>query len=169
LDAGGDLLAAGTGPDGTGWKIGVEDPHQPDRLAAALLLPTGGAVCTSSIARRRWQHEGRMVHHLLDPRTGQPGGAGLWSVTVVGPDAAWAEVWSKTLFLTGVDAIARAAVGRPVVWVRDDGRLGLTPEAERLVFWRHGSREGRPMPAPGLPSPLLTPPPAVLPPAWRLG
>ena len=32
---------------------------------------------------RRWQHQGETVHHLVDPRTGRPGGAGLLAVTVV--------------------------------------------------------------------------------------
>ena len=49
------------------------------------------------------------VHHLLDPRTGEPADGGLLAVTVAGPDPAWAEVWSKALFLGGREAIAREA------------------------------------------------------------
>jgi len=32
--------------------------------------------------------DGRRVHHLLDPRTGEPGGDGLVAVTVAAPDPA---------------------------------------------------------------------------------
>ena len=72
----------------------------------AIIAVDGGAVCTSSIAVHAWTAaNGRPVHHLVDPRTGEPGGAGLVSVTVAGPDPAWAEVWSKTLFLAGAAGI----------------------------------------------------------------
>ena len=47
------------------------------------------------------------------PATGDPGGAGLRAVTVAGSDPAWAEVWSKALFLEGRRGIAswRAPTG----------------------------------------------------------
>lgn len=135
LNAGGDLLAAGPGPEGRGWQVGIEDPHRPDDMIAALHLPDGGAVCTSSIAKHHWQHGGEAVHHLIDPRTGRPGGKGLLAVTVVGTDPAWTEVWSKALFLQGADAVA-ASRERAAVWVTEDGEFGMSEAAKPLVFWR---------------------------------
>lgn len=136
LNAGGDLFAAGPGPEGNGWQIGIEDPLQSGALIAALQLSSGGAVCTSSIARLRWQHQGESVHHLIDPRTGRPGGAGLLAVSVIAEDPAWAEVWSKTLFLHGAQDIACAAGDKAALWVTEKGAIGATPQAERLIFWR---------------------------------
>ncbi len=143
FNAGGDMVASGSGPEGQGWEIGVEDPNDPDELIAAIRLPHGGAVCTSSIARHHWDHRGHTVHHLIDPRTGAPGGAGLLAVTVIGRDPAWSEIWSKVLFLHGADSIQRAAARRPVLWVTTTGRLGMTALARPLVFW-HAS--GSPTP-----------------------
>ena len=64
-----------------------------------------------------------MLHHLIDPRTGEPGGDGLAAVTVAGPDPAWAEVWSKALFVEGARSIAAAARSRGLAawWVGGDG------------------------------------------------
>jgi len=143
LNAGGDLVAEGPGPEGRGWQIGIEDPLDTSDVVAALHLPRGGAVCTSSIARHIWQHEGRTVHHLIDPRTGQPGGAGLLAVTVVAEDPAWAEVWSKALFLRGASGIAEAAGARAVVWVTEGGQLQANEAGRRLVFWRARRGGGR--------------------------
>ncbi len=72
----------------------------------------------------RWATaDGRTVHHLIDPRTGEPGGDGLLAVTVAGPDPAWSEVWSKSLFLAGARAIADARPGpRPGRLVGARGR-----------------------------------------------
>jgi thiamine biosynthesis lipoprotein len=136
LNAGGDLLAEGGGPDGEGWQVGVEDPNKDGALRAALRTRGRCAVCTSSIARLRWEHKGMPVHHLIDPRTAHPGGAGLWAVTVLGSDPAWAEVQSKTLFLHGAEGIAAAARGRAAIWITQDGGLHVTDEAEPSVFWR---------------------------------
>jgi thiamine biosynthesis lipoprotein len=102
-----------------------------------IKLPTG-AVATSSIAIHRWRDAaGRSVHHLIDPQTGEPGGAGLLAVTVAAADPAWAEVWSKALFLAGVDGVASLARARGLAawWVRDDGLVEMTPGARTLTMW----------------------------------
>ena len=105
LDAGGDCICRGDGPDGNGWRVGVEDPcGNTDPLAVLELRDV--ACATSSIRLRRWRSGARGVHHLIDPRTGEPGGSGLLAVTVVAQDPADAEVLTKALFLSG-----RAAIG----------------------------------------------------------
>ncbi len=52
-------------------------------------------------------------------------------MTVAGPDPAWAEVWSKTLFLEGSRGIGPRArgLGLAAWWIRDDGDLEMTPAA----------------------------------------
>jgi thiamine biosynthesis lipoprotein len=139
VEAGGDCCLGGDGPDGDGWRVGVEDPDQagerPDLLAVLELRTTSCA--TSSIRVRNWQVDGRPVHHLIDPRTADSARSGLRSVTVVDPDPARAEVWSKALFLTGRDGIAQACAGRGLaaLWVDDDGRLGTSEPVRPLLIW----------------------------------
>ncbi len=136
LEAGGDLVAHGPGPDHGPWLIGVEDPAGgPDALAAIAV--EHGAVATSSVRLRSWVRDGRNVHHLLDPRTGEPAEGGLRAVTVQGPDPAWAEVWSKTLFIGGRAAIVPTARARGLAawWVTDDGLLEMTPAARQRTAW----------------------------------
>ncbi len=84
IEAGGDCAAHGEAPEGGGWLIGVEDPFATDDgddgEPARPLLVLGvrdRAVATSSTRVRNWRVGGRAVHHLIDPRTGLPGGA--WS------------------------------------------------------------------------------------------
>jgi thiamine biosynthesis lipoprotein len=139
LEAGGDLVARGPGPDGDPWLVGIEDPaggHDP----LGAIAVEDGAVATSSIRIRSWVHDGRTVHHLLDPRTGEPVESGLRAVTVFGPDPAWAEVWSKTLFVGGGSAIAGEARGRGLAawWVTDGGDLEMTPAARTRTAWVEG-------------------------------
>lgn len=137
LDAGGDCVFGGAGPDGTGWRVGVEDPFGADGPLAVLEV-ADGACATSSVHRLSWTVRGRRVHHLIDPRTGLPGGAGLRSVTVHGSDPADAEVWSKVLFLHGSRGIEKAAEAHAIaaLWVQDDGTLGMTAPMTQHVMWR---------------------------------
>jgi len=137
VDAGGDEWLAGPGPDGDGWKVGVEDPLGRDEHVLVLAVTDLG-VATSSIARQRWTVRGVPVHHLVDPRTQTPGGAGLAAVTVLHPDPAWAEVWSKTLYLTGAADIAAsaAALDLAAAWVTVDGEIGLSAAIRPFVLWQ---------------------------------
>ncbi len=137
LEAGGDLVAGGTAPQPGPWVIGLEDPTGGDRPLATIDVEAG-AVATSSTLVHRWTgDDGRPVHHLIDPGTGEPGGAGLLAVTVAGPDPAWAEVWSKSLFLSGHASIASLARTRGLAawWVDDEGRLEMTPAARARTGW----------------------------------
>lgn len=148
LDAGGDLLGGGEPPAG-GWLVGVEDPGAPDPVAAeplVVVVVETGSVATSSVRVRNWLGpDGSPVHHLVDPRTRDPARTGLIAVTVAAPDPAWAEVWSKALFLAGRDGIAEEARsrGQAAWWVDVQGRLGMTPEARIRTAWAAESRLGQ--------------------------
>ncbi|MEP7162731.1 MAG: FAD:protein FMN transferase, partial [Candidatus Moraniibacteriota bacterium] len=50
---------------------------------------------------KHWKKNGETKHHLIDPATGQSSQSDLASVTVVAPDAMTADVWAKSLFLSG--------------------------------------------------------------------
>ena len=136
LEAGGDLVARGAAPQPGPWLIGIEDPAGGPEPAVVAI--EAGAACTSSISVHAWQApDGRLVHHLLDPRTGEPGGDGLVAVTVAAPDPAWAEVWSKALFLEGQRGIGPRArsLGLAAWWMRTDGTLEMTPAARERTIW----------------------------------
>ena len=136
LEAGGDLVARGLDAAASPWLIGLEDPTE-SRDALAVIAVTNGAVATSSVRVHRWSVGGREVHHLIDPGTGESADGGLASVTVAGPDPAWAEVWSKVLFISGRATIAAEARSRGLAawWVADDGSLEMTPDARRRTVW----------------------------------
>lgn len=85
---GGDLRAAGPGPNGDGWPVGFG--------GVTVMLRDQGAA-TSSVRRRRWGQ----LHHLIDPRTGLPCQSLLEEVSVVTATGCDAEVVAKTALLLG--------------------------------------------------------------------
>lgn len=149
LDAGGDSVCRGPGADGDGWRVGVEAPGPGAAVGAgggggaagtpvAVLALCDRAVATSSTRLRRWTAGGEPAHHLIDPRTGRPGGSGLAAVTVVADDPARAEVLTKSLFLAGAGSVADEARRRSVaaLWVDDDGSVSTSGPMDRYVIWR---------------------------------
>ncbi len=147
LEAGGDVVAAGSPPPG-GWLVGIEDPlagADPDAEPVAVVALSAGAVATSSVRVRHWTApDGSLVHHLLDPRTGEPVRTGLIAVSVAMADPAWAEVWTKALFLAGRSGIGDEARARGLAawWVTNEGRVGLTPAARERSTWVAEARVG---------------------------
>lgn len=137
IEAGGDCYCAGLSTDGGAWRIGVEDPFGSPNPVAVLEV-SDEAVATSSTRVRHWRVGEEEVHHLIDPVTNRPGGEGLLSVTVVSSDPAWAEVWSKVLFLQGRDGIAALAASEAIraLWVYEDGTLGESGTLGASLMWR---------------------------------
>jgi len=99
VNLGGDLAAAGTGPEGGGWTVGIQHERGAEPLVD-LGIGRGG-VATSSTLRRHWERDGRRYHHLVDPRTELPSGSDLDHVTVVAAAAWAAEVLSTAVLLRG--------------------------------------------------------------------
>jgi FAD:protein FMN transferase len=103
VSAGGDMFLINLPEGETRWEIGLEDPLKPEQdLAVLHVLP--GAIATSSIAKRQWKHNGKIQHHLIDPRTGKPAITDWLSTTVWAEQATQAEVYAKVLLITGSDA-----------------------------------------------------------------
>lgn len=105
---GGDIFGRGTPPQPEGWPIRVGDPTGVDAAVGGLMLLEGG-VATSGTLRRRWSvADGRPMHHLLDPTSGQPTHQPrqIVAVTVIAGTAAWAEVWTKAVVVRGAAMLA---------------------------------------------------------------
>jgi thiamine biosynthesis lipoprotein len=123
VNLGGDLRARGEAPPPHGWVVDVDDPL--DTGMAGLLALAEGAIATSTKLRRTWTRGDRSLHHLIDPRTGQPAESGLASVTIVAGDAWRAEVLAKAAFVAGL-AEGRAVVeraGATGLFVTDGGEV----------------------------------------------
>jgi thiamine biosynthesis lipoprotein len=139
LDAGGDIATRGEAPEGGPWLVGIEDPDGGEVPLAVVALQDR-AIATSSIRRLRWTANGQERHHLVDPSTGEPADGGLVAVTVAAADPAWAEVWSKALFIAGQRRIADEARARGLAawWVDADRSLAMTPAARQQTTWVAG-------------------------------
>lgn len=122
VSLGGDISTAGMSP-GLGWRIHVTDDHRsgPDAPGQTISIAAGG-LATSSTTVRRWRHEGRTMHHILDPSTGAPA-AEVWrTVSVAAIDCVDANIAATAAIVRGGRAPEwLAGLGLPARLVRPDG------------------------------------------------
>ncbi|CAG1066015.1 FAD:protein FMN transferase [uncultured bacterium] len=100
IKAGGDIRVQGVGRAGeAGWDVGIQDPRDRGRLMARLTL-SNASISTSGDYERFFMKDGRLYHHIMDPKTGYPA-TGTRSVTVIGPDTMTTDALSTAIFVLG--------------------------------------------------------------------
>lgn len=100
LNLGGNVQALGTKPDGSAWRIGIQDPAGESYLG--VLSIADQAVITSGGYERFFKGEdGTVYWHIIDPKTGYPAKNGLISATAVGPEGVYCDALSTSLFIMG--------------------------------------------------------------------
>ncbi|GAB2988009.1 FAD:protein FMN transferase [Amycolatopsis acidiphila] len=121
VELGGDLATAGAGP-ADGWRVYVAD--QPGDPACVVAVPSGSAMATSSTNSRSWRRGGRLLHHVLDPRTCQPAPRVWRSVTVVADRCVDANTLTTAALVRGTAALSwLSGRGVPARLVDDSGRV----------------------------------------------
>jgi thiamine biosynthesis lipoprotein ApbE len=105
VSLGGDIATCGAPPAG-GWRIRVTDDHRSDPSAPGQTIAIrDGGLATSSTSVRRWSHQGRTMHHILDPRTGRPT-RGRWrTVSVAAENCAQANIATTAALIRDAGAL----------------------------------------------------------------
>lgn len=128
LDLGRNITVIGRKPDGTAWRVAVQDPTDSNGTVGILALEDCSAV-TSGGYQRYFEQNGQVYHHIIDPLTGYPADSGLVSVTVVCDDPALADILSTTMFVVGEETalfFQQTEGGFELILVTEDGRVVVT-------------------------------------------
>jgi thiamine biosynthesis lipoprotein len=111
----GEIRAIGARPEGTPWKVGLEDPDKPGVLTETIDL-VDRAVATTAGSGFRFDSAGRFTH-LFDPATGHS--PSLYStLSVIAPTATEADALSTAFSLMPVSRIRDVVAVRPNVQAR---------------------------------------------------
>ena len=139
VNLGGDVAMAGPAPTG-GWTVGIApDCSTPLDAVDQVVAVHGGGLATSGTTARSWVRNGRVVHHIVDPWTGEPA-APVWSlVSTTAPTCVEANAWSTAAVVWGHDAVgALSDVGVPARLV-DDGGVHRAASPRASADWPGGA------------------------------
>jgi len=99
INAGGNVYAMGSKADGAPWRVGVQDPKDPQGIAAVLAV-SNSTLVSSGDYQRYFEVDGIRYHHILDPATGCPARASR-GTTVIMKSSTVADILSTALFVKG--------------------------------------------------------------------
>lgn len=137
INAGGDLRAIGN-RGGRPWRIAVRRPS--GGVLAVVNVSGDESVFTSGDYARNFIYDGRVYHHIIDPRTGWPA-EGTRSATVIHTDATTADAAATALFVAGPQQwheVAQTMGVRYVLLMDSAGVLHMSPAmAERVELLDH--------------------------------
>lgn len=132
IDSGGDMFMCGLDENGKKWVIDVEGI---DKGKLIFSLSNEG-IATSGITRRKWEIEGRKMHHIINPKNPKNFMFELKSVSVVADSTMDCDVWAKALFLMGrQNAMVYAKEkGLAAVILDYRGTAWISPNAKKFVY-----------------------------------
>lgn len=132
LNLGGNVQALGAKPDGSPWKVGVQDPRGDDYVAVISIVDQ--AVVTSGGYERFFKGEdGEIYWHIINPMTGKSARSGILSTTVIGDKGVYCDALSTSLFIMGEEKATdfwRKYRDFEMILVTDQHEILITPGLE---------------------------------------
>lgn len=135
LELGGNIQTVGTKPDGSRWRVGIQDPNSQEGGYLAIVEVADQAVVTSGDYQRYFEQDGQTYCHIMDPATAAPADSGVDSVSIVGSDGTVCDALSTALFVMGEEKGAQFWKDHPemdfeAIFVSQDGSIAVTEGLE---------------------------------------
>ncbi|MBN1412228.1 MAG: FAD:protein FMN transferase [Spirochaetales bacterium] len=116
IEAGGDIIVSGLKPGNTQWTIAIQHPGNKEAMLTQLKIGKERkqiAIVTSGNYERFKVVDGKLYHHLIDPKTGYPAPENC-SVTVIHDGScAEADALSTAAFILGFKSGLNFITGYP--------------------------------------------------------
>lgn len=102
IDLGGNVRTIGN-KKGKTWKIGIQDPEGKRGEYFGVLGISDKCVVTSGGYERYFVEDGKVYHHIIDPRIGYPVDSDITSVSIISDDGAMADALSTAVYVLGAE------------------------------------------------------------------
>ena len=101
INLGGNIVVMGTKPDGSNYNIGIKKPFTETNEIMLSASVHDTSIVTSGVYERCFTYNGKLYHHIVDPKTGYPVENNLYQVTVISDFSICADALSTSLLLLG--------------------------------------------------------------------
>ena len=129
ISLGGNIHVHGAKPDGSPWRIGVQNPDARRNAYVGIVDVADQSVVTSGIYERFLESEGVRYHHLLSPFDGYPYENGLSGVSIIAGSSMDADALSTAAFGLGPEegpALLESLPGVEGVFIGKDRTIRVT-------------------------------------------
>lgn len=137
----GDIRTFGIKPDNSAWMIGMKNPRQTgamDEIFARIRL-SDQAISTAGDYERYFLHEGKIYHHLLDPKSGYPAEL-CRSVSVIADKGVTTDGFDNAVFILGPDKGMQLMkeMGLNAIIIDSSGALHMTDAIKDRITLEKG-------------------------------
>ena len=136
LSFGGNIVAIGRKPDGSPWRVGIQDIDAPAGTSMLVSINTGGSTVTSGIYERGFEADGVYYHHILSAETGWPVQNELASVTIFSENSMTGDALATAVFALGSEkgaALIETMDGIEAVLISRDRSVRYTSGAKAYM------------------------------------
>ncbi|NLK37186.1 MAG: FAD:protein FMN transferase [Epulopiscium sp.] len=127
LSLGGNVIGIGL-HNGNKWGVALQDPLN-ENASVGILKIGNQSVVTSGGYQRNFEKDGKIYHHIINPKTGYPAEEGLISVTIISSDGTKADGLSTALFVMGIEQAVdfwRQSNDFEAIFITEDRRVLAT-------------------------------------------
>ncbi|WP_162473870.1 FAD:protein FMN transferase [endosymbiont 'TC1' of Trimyema compressum] len=129
INGGGNVKVLGTPPGKDSYRIGVQDPREPDQLIGTTTLTHEDTISTSGDYQRYYTINGIKCPHIFSSRTGFPAKENV-AVTVITQNGMLADILSTTLYLLpykeGLAFLENLLFKVEALWISKDLKITKT-------------------------------------------
>ncbi|GAB6138392.1 FAD:protein FMN transferase [Halanaerobaculum tunisiense] len=136
ISLGGNVSVLGAKPDGSPWKVGIQDPKEPRGNVMATVEVRDKTVVTSGNYERYFVEDGVRYHHILNPQTGRPAKKGIISSTIITDNSFDADTLATAVYVLGVKEALKLIRDLPEIealLINQDKEVYLTSGLEDKV------------------------------------
>jgi len=103
IDLGGNIFALGKKPDKTLWNVGIQNPFNTRGEHVGFISVEDKSIVTSGNYERCFSKNGKLYHHIIDPKTGYPSESEIISVTIISDYSIDGDGLSTGVYIMGLE------------------------------------------------------------------
>ncbi|SHJ01008.1 thiamine biosynthesis lipoprotein [Dethiosulfatibacter aminovorans DSM 17477] len=135
LNLGGNVLLIGSKPDGSNFKVGIQDPDEPTGGYMGIVEGRNLSIVTSGDYERYFIEDGVKYHHILNPYTGYPVDSNIKSVSIITENSFDGDALSTSVLLMGLEKgleFIEAKENTDAIFITKDNEIILTDGAQEI-------------------------------------
>lgn len=103
INLGGNVLTLGGKPNGEPFKIGIQKPFDDSGIPITSVTASDLSIVSSGNYERYFEADGKIYHHILNPKTGMPYDNNLYGVTILSKTSVDGDALSTVCYSLGLE------------------------------------------------------------------